>query len=612
MQRDLLHYLPLEILQTIFSYFQACDAIECMLTCHEWHDHVPTLSPNPWQKLFFVSGRSMQAPASPFNEYIETVCFSKYSNTNEICTRLRSLVRWGCANIHTLLFNACDLKDQERFAATLKGTLGGDLRALVFEDSLSDLAFLSVLVACPQLEALCYQMDQETNVDGGYETDALDLDLVTQTHFEMLDYLSIDCTLPQDITCGILERAPNLRYVCLNYVDLQCHHNTSDSMSDVEWSSDIKMIVDNCPRVESIICNHLSPMNGGIKQQNETYLQRMPAITTEVIDSQQSASRGLRVLKLFELNPCMEDGYNYDDLIDILRRNQETLEVLHLGGCHLEIDLDGLSMPNLRELSCRSIVYCTISPRWTFLSHCTALETLELTVSLHSLSCPNLPTAIASLESLKTLMFKAPDFIFDPFTDDYQVQPRNDDICNILRALGSSDGCHLQVLIFGTHGDGCVLTDNLLDSASAIDTLRDVQLHCYEEGMSEVDFYLEDTANVNSSKAFTAVGLSRFLRCMHQLERLWISNMILRDCMFDNLGSMESLQELRITDCSPVNEARLQLLTGQKIPSTPFRSLIIDGCELHRLPDVYQSSGFHRAIKRGDADDLLRLVRSTQ
>ncbi|KAI9488506.1 hypothetical protein BDB00DRAFT_877388 [Zychaea mexicana] len=570
---DPLKQLNSDVLEQVFSQFTQSDIIECMLVCRLWREQALTLSFKPWQDLQLNGKKERRLPRRPppFSNYIRTVLFDCYTNTMwdnyRFYRQLRTVIEsWGCQNISTLVFTRCHSGVEQHFINLLK-KLTNSLRVLIFDEQPSNLPFLAILAACPNLRTLHFQLQFEYHYSM-YVEDPISAPLLakeekknTTITFDNLTCMSLDYVLNTNQINNILRRCPNLR--CVRY----------GSNTICRWQfTDLSSIIKHCPRVEYIECNRLDKGDDRIDDNlNGTFYTEQSSKWKQYKDKDNSwflrralsgKHDGLRVFKYVGTKSRLDD---FGDIVNVLKYSQDSLETLQLANCQLEALLskgsrNNIQMRNLRKLVIGNDICTSTSELCAFISHCTMLTHIQLDATLEVLTAPAFVRVLKRLPALTTLGFRLP---YESF---WSQQIRQDRITtSLLQALGShfsgnndDSCCSIANLTFGTATQGFPISNAILDAISSFGVLRSIELHNNGEYLSESQ----------SLDKFTDMLLKKNTL----LQRMWLRNFALSIYAFVYLGRLVTLQELRLTQCSTIYQKALEMLIKHK------------NCRYHSIP----------------------------
>ncbi|KAI9247439.1 hypothetical protein BDA99DRAFT_542886 [Phascolomyces articulosus] len=144
--------LTSDILFDIFKYFSQKDCLQCMQICHDWYNVVPTYAHNVWSTINVKGTRrfSWQTLWLEFvGEHVKELTFTNWKERG-LYTMMQKLLDRGCNNLRFIRFERCNTANQARFLPLLI-QLGAHVTDMEMELHMSNVAFLDVLEACPQL-----------------------------------------------------------------------------------------------------------------------------------------------------------------------------------------------------------------------------------------------------------------------------------------------------------------------------------------------------------------------------------------------------------------------------------------------------------------------------
>ncbi|KAI8138931.1 hypothetical protein BJV82DRAFT_628456 [Fennellomyces sp. T-0311] len=366
-----------DIILTVFGYLTQDDCLRCMAVCRDWYDMVPQYSQSLWKKVC-LSGQNAhkenQRQILCLGDHVKIVILDTFDDEQGLYRVMHKLFKWGCTQLISLEFRQCHTNDHDAFLDALT-ELAPHLTYLTILDHGSNIAFLPVFNACPELTHFTYQIQVEAwEASNVYDTEPLihrSNELLPLDRATKITHLSLDVLMNnQARVYPILRRCPKLRYFVgpskrAAIVDGDTLSNELQEYN--QFQIDLDKLFDLCPEITSIKCYY-------------TYFtfDTLGDMDTYATDS---GSNGLHYLDICE-------DYGSDRIGLCVTRNQNTLEYLSLQPYDFfESDpnqqlewspvFQSLELPRLRTLVCY-FIQSDADSLVALLNNCPALETLIL------------------------------------------------------------------------------------------------------------------------------------------------------------------------------------------------------------------------------------------
>ncbi|KAI9496578.1 hypothetical protein BDB00DRAFT_807881 [Zychaea mexicana] len=431
-QLTMMELFPFDIVVAIFSHLSQQDCLNAMAVCRNWCDRIPQYTEDNWRALR-LSRRDINGM---LNHRRRSRCLGKHVKCVNICSImkehqvlaiLRKLLAWGCTEIESLAFKSCSATmNQDAFLDVLRQLANRRLTHLTLTQHGSNIGFVPVLQACPQLTHFTYkptntiQKDVYKNepslANSKNNESAATTTAMATTKFDNLIYLHIDTALHiQDRLEPILQKCPNLQYLLgasstsCDYL-LYCVTSSSYNGDFI----DLDKLLSWCPKLVYVSAD-------GVYQEHdddevevfasialaEKPLRKCITDTKDTDDEDgndelQQPSQQLCHLATFE-------HYGYDQISQILRQNQDKLEYLLLSRREDEEGRDwspvfrSLDTPCLQTLDCEYIEFDTGSIV-NLLNTCRDIQTINLHhyfATFTQQTVRNLHTTLHQLHSLR-------------------------------------------------------------------------------------------------------------------------------------------------------------------------------------------------------------------
>ncbi|KAI7861006.1 hypothetical protein BDC45DRAFT_529613 [Circinella umbellata] len=610
---DPLVHLCQDVLIIIFTYLETQDVLNCSYVNHVWYNRIPTLSTTPWEELYLSDEYhpiEISEKPSPRSQYIKSICATSYSDIMlQNCINMAKIT-WKCQNIRRLTLYVSSVNDKLDFINILK-TLGDTLRVLIMVGEGSPLSFFSILQACPDLHTLHYDVAPKNTLfdtvigddPSSSFSDNEELNQHQQVQFRNMTCLSLDFIIPSILVNKILKRCPNLRCVRVGNVNPYPHWYWLDEnvLSTNKKNTDLTSILQLCPHVEYIEYNRRDSFINDDDFMNlftemswwKEYGDKHPSLFSAENHPQFfQESSPLRVLKFFGVE---DQDYSFSDVAYLLKRSQNSLQILHLEQCELMGLLEELSMTQLREFHCRSSICSSDEELISFIGRCSMLERFALDVNHDILQSSQLSMLLidtfAHLPFLTTLDFRL--FCYndtDVFNSSIAISTH---ISRILHHLGSQKHCSIEKLTFGTDSCTIPISNSMINAAASISSLRNIQIYRnYEDDIemeSAISEQNEENPNIHHDDThghcplFTPEGIVNFLTKLQQNTRIEVIHFQdtknLLDEAFKVLGQIRTLRELYLFDCSCISKTSIRYLLEQGISQQNFKKLVIGGAD---------------------------------
>ncbi|KAI8137051.1 hypothetical protein BJV82DRAFT_636981 [Fennellomyces sp. T-0311] len=358
--------LPSDIVLTVFSFMDQQDCLTCMAVCYDWYTVIPQYAQNAWKSLRLGEndiGKKDQCVIRCLGDHVKSVIFNNLENDKDLYDLMHQLLEWGCSAIESLEMYECNSDNQGEFLDILI-KLAPHLRHLKMMHHHSNIAFLQVFSACPELTHFTYQETTAAHPKG--DRGVYDKEPVvpnagpTIKLFPNITHLCIDAVMDRQLRLDpILKRCPNL----LVFVGPAFGHDLKDiSYSNI--SIDFDLLFDWCPKivwVEDMLSHRTLP---NLKDDPE-----ISAIDNSVT--------GLRHFSICELHQS-------DAVQQRLTESQHILEFFAINplaissnGSALPIMLSTLQLPQLHTLDIHDVEFDGASIV-SLLNHCPSLRTLNL------------------------------------------------------------------------------------------------------------------------------------------------------------------------------------------------------------------------------------------
>ncbi|KAI9250999.1 hypothetical protein BDA99DRAFT_608283 [Phascolomyces articulosus] len=152
--------LPFDIVTEIFTFLNQRDCLSCMKVCKTWYTAVPEYTKEIWRTLRLTEKDPRKDMDGCFGAclggHVKNIEFNNFKEDKDLYNIMEKLVGWKCDQVESLVFIKCATVDQDSFIRMLRLLGWNKLTYLTMLNHGSNVSFIHVLDACPQLSYLTY------------------------------------------------------------------------------------------------------------------------------------------------------------------------------------------------------------------------------------------------------------------------------------------------------------------------------------------------------------------------------------------------------------------------------------------------------------------------
>ncbi|KAI9276855.1 hypothetical protein BDA99DRAFT_494306 [Phascolomyces articulosus] len=561
----------------------------------------------------------------PFlGSHVDSICFNivpydpSDHDKNFVLDLLQLLLDHDCNRIISMAFTACGFVDHDRFISILK-RLGRYTETIAFEDYRTNLPFLSIIEACPNLEQLAYTPTQVyhidvdeiwhgdpgaiTDLDDDFDDETFDQQVATSTEslFPKMTVLSIDLAMSfHKRLAPIIRRCPNLRV--LRTGNVREEQRFTMYLTPISETANMMRTFQWCPILQYIELNN--------PHQDEDMILYKCFWWRIQWDKLNANPKEGNLFTLIFYEPDEFQSATY--LINEIIKSQKLLKELALGADRSSDAIwDGISgiehAPSLTKLYLDGI-RCSEASAAAVIEACPAVKDLMINIETDGHGYAPVLQAMCSLTKLRnlTVNYKSNRFQDDEEDDEYDAgnwreqlaRRHNRQLAPITNYLnGLNQRTPLEKLEIRGRWD-LVLTAPFLYSIGSISTLRQLELRPGDTELTtdEVVQFIRELRNtqvyIMTLSMFANMSPEAYV-AMAELEHLnKLELIVCEPCqnkdlihLFEKSNSIDSLLlDMGILSESPFPQAGVEYLQRNKICSTFGPSREQRGIQLFRYP----------------------------